>query len=240
MHAGGPRVCAVVASAGTTNLGVIDELPGIAAACREAGVWLHVDAAYGGAVLVSPTARSRLAGIEHADSVVIDPHKWLFAPYDSCALLFRDPAGAAQALAQHAEYIDPLHDEDGCNPFHYGIHLSRRGRGLPLWFSVATYGTDAYAAAVDAALALTREVVQAVRAEPLLELVAEPMLSVVAVHRRGWSAAEHRAWSQRLLQEGLAWIAPSSVGGRPVLRLCLLNPRATLGHLRAVLVTLRG
>ena len=239
LHAGGPRVYAVVASAGTTNLGVIDDLPGIAAACREAGVWLHVDAAYGGAVLVSPAARGRLAGIEHADSLVIDPHKWLFAPYDSCALLFRDPAGAAQALAQHAEYIDPLHDEDGCNPFHYGIHLSRRGRGLPLWFSLATYGTDAYAAAVDAALALTLEVVQAVRAEPLLELAAEPMLSVVAFHRRGWSTAEHRAWSQRLLHEGLAWIAPSSVRGRPALRLCLLNPRTHLDHLRAVLATLR-
>lgn len=239
-HAGGPRVCAVVASAGTTNLGVIDDLPGIAAACREAGTWLHVDAAYGGAVLASPAARNRLAGIERADSLVVDPHKWLFAPYDSCALLFRDPGVAAQALAQHAEYIDPLHAaEEGCNPFHYGIHLSRRGRGLPLWFSLATYGTEAYAAAVDAALALTREVVQAVRAEPLLELAAEPMLSVVAFHRRGWSAGEHRAWSQRLLHEGLAWIAPSSVRGRPALRLCLLNPRANIGHLRKVLATLR-
>lgn len=238
-RAGGPRVCAVVASAGTTNLGAIDDLPGIAAACREAGVWLHVDAAYGGAVLVSPAARGRLAGIEHADSLVIDPHKWLFAPYDSCALLFRDPATAAQALAQQADYIDPLHVEDGCNPFHYGIHLSRRGRGLPLWFSLATCGTGAYAAAVDAALALTHDVVQAVRAEPLLELAAEPMLSVVAFHRRGWSAADHAAWSQRLLQSGLAWIAPSSVAGRPALRLCLLNPRANLGHLLQVLATLR-
>ena len=237
--AGGPRVCAVVASAGTTNLGAIDDLPGIAAACREAGVWLHVDAAYGGAVLVSPAARGRLAGIEHADSLVIDPHKWLFAPYDSCALLFRDPALAAQALAQQADDIEPLQGEDGSNPFHYGIHLSRRGRGPPLWFSLATCGTAAYAAAVDAALALTREVVQAVRAEPLLELAAEPMLSVVAFHRRGWSAGEHAAWSQRLLQDGMAWIAPSSVAGRPALRLCLLNPRENLGHLRQVLATLR-
>lgn len=238
-RAGGTRVCAVVASAGTTNLGAIDDLPGIAAACREAGVWLHVDAAYGGAALVSPAARGRLAGIEQADSLVIDPHKWLFAPYDSCALLFRDPPVAAQALAQQAEYIDSLHEQDEGNPFHYGIQLSRRGRGLPLWFSLATYGTDAYAAAVDAALALTRQVVLAVRAEPLLELAAEPMLSVVAFHRRGWSAAEHQAWSQRLLHEGLAWIAPTRVRGRPALRLCLLNPRANLDHLRAVLATLR-
>jgi glutamate/tyrosine decarboxylase-like PLP-dependent enzyme len=132
-----------------------------------------------------------------------------------------------------------LHAQDDCNPFHYGIHLSRRGRGLPLWFSLATYGTDAYAAAVDAALALTRQVVQAVRAEPLLELAAEPMLSVVAFHRRGWSAAEHQAWSQRLLHEGRAWIAPTRVRGRPALRLCLLNPRANLTHLHAVLATLR-
>ncbi|HET7864909.1 MAG TPA: hypothetical protein VFL86_10940 [Burkholderiaceae bacterium] len=158
--------------------------------------------------------------------------------------LWRRGAGSPSARGrlaglEQADYIDPLDVEDGCNPFHYGIHLSRRGRGLPLWFSLATYGTAAYAAAVDAALALTCEVVQAVRDEPLLELAAEPMLSVVAFHRRGWSAAGHAAWSQRLPQAGLAWIAPTSVAGRPALRLCLLNPRAGLGHLHAVLATLR-
>jgi L-2,4-diaminobutyrate decarboxylase len=239
LQAAGPRAFAVVASAGTTNLGVIDDLPGIAAACREAGAWLHVDAAYGGAVLVSPAARGRLAGIEQADSLVIDPHKWLFAPYDSCALLFRQPALAAPALAQQAEYIDPVHGGVEWNPFNYGIQLSRRGRGLPLWFSLATYGTGAYAAAIDASLALTQQVVQAVRAEPLLELAAEPMLSVVAFHRHGWSAEDCRQWSQRMLREGLAWIAPSSVRGRPALRLCLLNPRASMPHIAQVLATLR-
>lgn len=239
LQAAGPRAFAVVASAGTTNLGVIDDLPGIAAACREAGAWLHVDAAYGGAVLVSPAARGRLAGIEQADSLVIDPHKWLFAPYDSCALLFRQPALAAPALAQQAEYIDPVHGGVEWNPFNYGIQLSRRGRGLPLWFSLATYGTGAYAAAIDASLALTQQVVQAVRAEPLLELAAEPMLSVVAFHRRGWSAEDCRRWSQRMLREGLAWIAPSSVRGRPALRLCLLNPRASMPHIAQVLSTMR-
>jgi L-2,4-diaminobutyrate decarboxylase len=239
LRAAGARACAVVASAGTTNLGMVDDLPGIAAACRDAGAWLHVDAAYGGAVLASPAARGRLAGIEAADSLVIDPHKWLFAPYDSCALLFREPAGAAPALAQRADYIDPVHGGVEWNPFNYGIQLSRRGRGLPLWFSLATYGTQAYAQAIDAALALAREVAQAVRAEPVLELVAEPMLSVVAFHRRGWSAADGQRWSQRLLHEGLAWIAPSSVRGRPALRLCLLNPRASMAHIARILATLR-
>lgn len=235
----GDRVCAVVATAGTTNLGVIDDLPGIALACRNAGVWLHVDAAYGGGALASPRARPRLAGVEAADSLVVDPHKWLFAPYDSCALLFRDPSAASPALAQRADYLDPAHGDAESNPYSFGIHLSRRARGFPLWFSLATYGTDAYAAAIDASLATTLRLAEFIRGESLLELVAEPMLSVLVFHRRGWQRGDYAAWSQRLLAEGRAWIAPTSLHGKPALRLCILNPRASFDQVSALLTSLR-
>ena len=87
-------VCAVVATAGTTNAGLVDDLAGIAGVCGEHGIWMHVDAAYGGAALLAPSVRDRFAGIEHADSLVIDPHKWLYAPFDCAALIYRDPAFA--------------------------------------------------------------------------------------------------------------------------------------------------
>ncbi len=232
------RVFAVVASAGTTNLGVVDDLPGIGAACREAGVWLHVDAAYGGAALLSDRARPLLAGIGAADSLVVDPHKWLFAPYDSCALLYRDPPGAAQALAQRAEYIDPIHAGNDWNPFNYGIHLSRRARGFPLWFSLATYGTRAYAGAIDASFELAQAVAADICSRPSLELAMDPALTVIAFHRRGWDAAAHERWSHDTLRDGRAFIAPTSVRGRPALRLCLLNPRARLARIAAILDTL--
>ena len=100
---------AIVATAGTTNAGVIDDLAGVAEVCAEFGVWMHVDGAYGGAGLAAPSVRDRYSGIEHADSFIVDPHKWLFAPFDCCALVYRDPNVARAAHTQHAEYLDVLH-----------------------------------------------------------------------------------------------------------------------------------
>ena len=127
---------------------MIDDLRAAADVAAELRTWLHVDGAYGGAALAAPSVRDRFAGIEAADSFIVDPHKWLFAPFDSCALLYREPEIARQAHTQHAEYLDVLHAEDGdtveWNASDYAHHLSRRARGLPLWFSLATHGTQAY------------------------------------------------------------------------------------------------
>ncbi|MDQ6727072.1 MAG: aminotransferase class V-fold PLP-dependent enzyme, partial [Actinomycetota bacterium] len=135
----GDRVCAVAATAGSTNLGLVDELAGVADACAAAGVWLHVDGAYGGAGMAAPSARWRYEGIERADSLIVDPHKWLFAPFDACALLYRDPARAAAAHTQHAGFLDldvAITGSEGWNPSNYALHLTRRSRGLPFWFSL--------------------------------------------------------------------------------------------------------
>src|SRR5258707_15599648 len=106
---------AVVATAGTTNFGIVDRLDEAADVCAERGLWLHVDGAYGAAALAAPSVRHLFAGIERADSFIVDPHKWLFAPYDSCALLYRDPALARAAHKQSAHYLDQV-DHEVCNP----------------------------------------------------------------------------------------------------------------------------
>ena len=155
---------AIVATSGTTNAGVIDDLAAVAEAAAELGTWMHVDGAYGGAALAAPSVRARFAGIEAADSFIVDPHKWLFAPFDSCALLYRDPEIARQAHTQHAEYLEILHAGDArlsspeWNASDYAHHLSRRARGLPLWFSLATHGTRAYTDAIETTLRVARRV----------------------------------------------------------------------------------
>ena len=150
LEADGEGVFAVAATAGTTNLGTIDDLAGVADVCGERGLWLHVDGAYGLGALCAPSVRERFAGIERADSFIVDPHKWLFAPFDSCALVYREPAYGRAAHRQLASYLESLYADDAAfNPSDYGVHLTRRPRGLPFWFSLAVHGTDAYTEAVE-------------------------------------------------------------------------------------------
>ncbi len=184
-----PTICAVVASAGATNTGAIDDLAGVAAVCADRGWWLHVDAAYGGAALAVPELAGRFAGIGAADSVVIDPHKWLFAPLDCAAVLYRDPALAALTHRQTAGYLDAFGQEH-TNPSDLAFHLTRRARGLPLWFALVVHGTDAFVEAVRAGVDLAHRAAAMVRrAGPPLRLVMEPELSVVLFEREGWSRA---------------------------------------------------
>jgi L-2,4-diaminobutyrate decarboxylase len=239
------RLFAVVATAGTTNTGVIDDLVAAAAAARELETWLHVDGAYGGAALAAASVRDRFAGIEHADSYIVDPHKWLFAPFDSCALLYRDPEVGRRAHTQHAEYLDVLHADDRAgetagtwNASDYAHHLSRRARGLPLWFSLATHGTDAYREAIETTLWVARQGAELVREAPHLELVIEPELSVVLLRRIGWDAARHYDWSDRQLAAGEAFVTPSAWGDETVLRWCVVNPQTTVDDLASIVASL--
>jgi glutamate/tyrosine decarboxylase-like PLP-dependent enzyme len=217
-------VFALVATAGTTNAGIVDDLAGIAAVARERDLWLHVDGAYGLAGLAAPSVRDRFAGIEHADSLVVDPHKWLFAPFDCAALLYRDPELARHAHAQHAAYLDPIQDRDEWNPSDYAYHLTRRVRGLPLWFSLAVHGTDAYAAAVERTVSIAREAAARIDAAPHLELVRAPELTVVLWRRTGWDAADYGAWSARMLRDQRAFVMPTTWHGETVARAVFLHP----------------
>ncbi|MDA8434500.1 MAG: aminotransferase class V-fold PLP-dependent enzyme [Actinomycetales bacterium] len=233
-----PEVFAVVASAGTTNAGIVDDLESVSAVCREHGVWLHVDGAYGGAALAAPSVRHLFRGVEHADSFIVDPHKWLFAPYDSCALLYREPELARAAHAQRAAYLDVI-DREATNPSDLAIHLSRRARGLPLWFSLATHGTDRYAAAVEQSLTTAREVAAYIRGSDHLRLLLEPMLSVVIFDRPGWADADYQTWSQELAASGRILCLPTRLHGETALRLAFVNPRTEAARVIEVLDTLR-
>jgi glutamate/tyrosine decarboxylase-like PLP-dependent enzyme len=236
------RVFAVVATSGTTNAGVIDPLAAAADVAAELGAWFHVDGAYGAAGLAAPSVRARYDGIERADSFIVDPHKWLFAPFDCCALLYADPEIARAAHTQHAEYLDVLHADEGhdedWNPSDFAHHLSRRARGLPFWFSLATYGTVAYRDAVEASLTLTRQAAELVKASEHLELIMEPELSVVLFRRHGWSHADYQAWSDRLLADGTAFVVPTAWAGETVLRFCIVNPRTTIDDIRLLVDSL--
>ena len=231
---GGDGLFAVVATGGTTNSGTIDELDSIADVCTARGIWLHIDGAYGLAALCSDIARERFRGIERADSFGVDPHKWLFAPYDCAALVYRDPMPAAEAHAQHGAYLDAI-DRGDWNPSDYAYHLSRRARGLPLWFSLATYGTAAYTTAVDASIRTARAFADDVAARQGFRLLVEPELSVVLFSVDGWTRDDYMAWSREKAKAGVALVVPTSWRDEACLRICLVNPRTDLADLQALL-----
>ena len=227
-------VFAVVTSAGTTNVGAIDLIDEIADVCAERTLWLHVDGAYGLAAMCSPRGRSRMGGMERVDSFGVDPHKWLFAPYDCAALVYRDPAPAARAHAQHGDYLDAV-DRAEWNPTDYTYHLSRRVRGLPLWFSLATYGTDAYAEAMDATLDTAVGFAAAVDAHPGFDLLLEPELSVVLFRPHEWTPDHYRQWSTSRAHDGVALLVPTTWHGEACWRICIVHPHTTVSALVALL-----
>jgi glutamate/tyrosine decarboxylase-like PLP-dependent enzyme len=232
------RVCAVVATSGTTNIGVIDDLDGIGDFARANNVWFHVDGAYGAAALCASSVRHLFVGIEKVDSFIVDPHKWLFGPYDCCALIYRDVRIGKAAHTQKAEYLDVLVQDasaaldEAYNPADLAHHLTRRARGLPFWFSLATHGTEAYEEAMEITLQVTRDAAQMVRESSHLELVVEPSLSIIVVRRKGWQPADYTRWSDRMLAEGIAFVVPTTHKGETVLRMCLVNPRTDPGQMQ--------
>jgi glutamate/tyrosine decarboxylase-like PLP-dependent enzyme len=234
----GDAVFAVVATGGTTNFGIVDDIASVGAVARERGIWFHVDGAYGLAAMLVESMRPVFAGVELADSVIVDPHKWLFAPFDACALIYREPALGLSAHTQKAEYLDTLTGKPDWNPSDLAIQLTRRARGLPLWFSLATHGTDQYRATIEYGIDLARRIADEIESRDGLSLVRDPQLSVVVFRREGWTLADYEAWSARLLDEQQAFVVPSSHAGEPVLRFAIISPLTTFELLTAILDTL--
>jgi glutamate/tyrosine decarboxylase-like PLP-dependent enzyme len=195
-----------------------------------------VDGAYGGAGLFAPSVRRKYDGIEHADSFIMDPHKWLFAPFDCAALLYRNPSVARSVHKQDASYLDVIHDRPGeWNPTDYAYHLTRRARGLPLWFSLSVHGTDAYTEAIEMAIELARQTAEEIRTRDHLELIREPELGVVLFRRRGWDSEQYAAWADQLLQDQVAFIPPSAWEGETVARFAFLHPHTPMDLVRQIL-----
>ena len=238
------RVFAVIATAGTTNAGIIDDLAGIAEICRRENIWFHVDAAYGGGALTAPSVRHLFNGIEAADSVTIDPHKWLFSPYDCGAVIYREPELAKQALHQGGDYLDIFRGEtNGFNPSDYQIQLTRRLRGLPLWFSLATHGTDRYTQAVERGIELAQIAGRLITEAGHVELVREPSLSCVLFRRIGWQPDDYWEWTYRNHKAGFALVAPtkSRAASRDetITRFCFISPDTTEADIRAILDSMK-
>ena len=231
------RVFAVACTAGTTNLGIIDDMKGIGEVCKRESVWLHVDGAYGGAALAAPSTRPLFDGIEQADSFIVDPHKWLFAPFDCCALIYADPEKARKAHRQHGDYLEVFYDGIW-NPSDYAHHLSRRARGLPFWFSLAVHGTKAYADAVEVTLDCAREAATMIEAHPNLEMVTDQRLSICVFRRIGWTPEQYKEWSDALLERGDGLVTPTKHEGETVLRFCIVNPRTSREDIQLILDTL--
>jgi len=232
------QVFALVATAGTTNLGIIDNLESIATCAKSRGIWFHVDGAYGLAALCAPSVRPLFNGVEAADSLIVDPHKWLFAPFDACALIYRNPELAKQAHLQKAAYLETLDEDDEWNPSDYAIHLTRRARGLPFWFSLAAHGTDEYAKAMERTMDVAKDAATQVRNHPNLKLVIEPSLSIVAFERVGWSRDDYEKWSDKLLADQIGFVTPSAHNGKPILRFAIVNPWTKESDISAILATL--
>ncbi len=232
-------VIGIVATAGTTNAGIVDDLEGLGSYARENDLWFHVDGAYGAAAMFSQSHGELMRGLRHADSFIVDPHKWLFAPLDCAALVYRNPRLARAVHTQQAGYLDVLHEGDDehfdWNPSDFAIHLSRRARGLPFWFSLVTQGVSNYESAVQAAIDLAQRSATMIEQSDFLELVRPAGLSVVLFRRKGWSPAQYNEWSHQLLRDQVAFVTPTKWEGETVARFAFLHPDTTDEMVRAIL-----
>ena len=219
-------IAVVAAAGGSTNAGVVDDLAGCADVATELGAWFHVDGAYGLSAMLLPELRHLYDGIERADSFIVDPHKWMFAPAGSCALVYRQPWLARDTHTQHGPYIDVLRtDDDAYNPCDLGYQLTRRASGLPIWFALALHGLEAHRAAIRHSVHLAQRMAAALEACSVTELLLQPELGVVLFRRDGWGRDEWAAWAAALLREQVAFVAPTTYRGEPMGRLVFMHPR---------------
>jgi aromatic-L-amino-acid decarboxylase len=244
----------VVATLGTTSSTSIDPVGPIAEVCEREGLWLHVDAAYGGAAALVPEMRPLFAGWERADSIVVNPHKWMFTPFDASLLLFRRPEAYRSAFSLVPEYLRTP-DVPGAHNFNeYGIQLGRRFRALKVWFGLRWFGTDGMAARLREHVRLARELAERVDADPDWQRLAPVPLATVCLRHRPASmrgredepevAARldrvNAAVLERVNASGRIFLSHTKLRGRFTLRVSIGNPRTTQEHVDACWDLLRG
>jgi len=255
-RAAGREPFCVVASAGTVVSGAIDPLAEIATLARREGLWLHVDGCYGGFACLAPSVRDRFAGIELADSIALDPHKWLYLPADCGCLLYREPAAVGGAFALGADYtrIAQTDAREAFAFWDYGPELTRRFRALKVWMTLAHVGARAFGEAIEANLDCARHLAELVAASDDFEMLAPVELSIFCFRHLGpggregggrsaTSERELDSWNERLLhalQHGASsYLSNATVGGRFALRGCVLNYRTTRRDMEILLDDLR-
>src|SRR3954470_21294030 len=230
-RAGGRRPLIVVANAGTTATGAVDPLVGLAEICREHSVWLHVDAAYGGFGCLLPRGRGALAAMELADSVALDPHKWLYQPIELGCLLVRDGSLLRRGFEITPDYLTDIEaSERETNFSDLGLQLTRTCRALKLWISLRYFGVGAFRAAIDHCLDLAAEAQRRIEASPELELMTDASLGIVTFRRHPGGVDNealldrmNAGLAEQIQQQGDVFVSTARVRGRLVLRLCILN-----------------
>ncbi|MES2451727.1 MAG: aminotransferase class V-fold PLP-dependent enzyme [Pseudomonadota bacterium] len=230
---------AIVASAGTTNTGSIDPLPKIRAICDRENLWMHVDGAYGASIAISPRYRHLLKGVESADSISWDGHKWLFQTYGCGILMVRDKAHLTASFHTRPEYLrDTETDEGQVNFWDCGVELTRPARGLKLWLTLQVTGAAAMAAGVEHGFQLARWAEDELRQRQDWEIISPAQLAIVNFRYvpTGWPKPKidtlNKAIAQRALRDGYATVLTTELKGQTVLRICAIHPDATEDDMR--------
>ncbi|HVZ49313.1 MAG TPA: aminotransferase class I/II-fold pyridoxal phosphate-dependent enzyme [Gemmatimonadaceae bacterium] len=249
-RAAGRRPFCVVANAGTTNTGAVDPLDALADLCAREGMWLHVDGAYGAAAVITARGRAALAGIERADSITIDPHKWLFQPFELGCLLVRDPTAQPRAFriddADHPDYLADVtrHIRHDVNFYEHGIQLTRSFKALKLWLSMRAFGLAEFRRAVDVGFDMAGFAERTLRADGRWTIVTPAQMGIVTFR---WndpakSDAEIDAITSRtadlMREDGYALVMSTTLRGRPALRLCPIHPATREDELRETIARL--
>src|SRR5215831_16658199 len=234
---------ALCASAGSTNTGAVDPLGDLAGTCAAEGLWLHVDAAYGGFAALTAKGRAALAGLERADSVTLDPHKWLYQPMECGCVLIRDGARLERTFAIHPDYLDDdaVQGTGEVNFADRGLQLSRGFRALKVWMTVHTFGLSAFRACIQRNLELAEYAETLIRGRAGLTLMAPAALGIVCF-RREWPGCDEAETERRgtalageLERDGTALVSTTRLAGQHAIRLCILNPTTSAEHVRQVI-----
>ncbi|QIS24459.1 L-2,4-diaminobutyrate decarboxylase [Nocardia terpenica] len=241
---GGGRPFLVVATIGTTGTGAVDPLAELADVCEREGLWLHADGALGAAAAATDRGRRMLAGLNRVDSLTLDPHKWLFQPYELGCVLLRRPEQLKQTFAMARHFLDSgylmVSESEGLEPnlSDYGPQQTRGLRALKLWLSLKTFGANAFRDAVDQGITLAEHAATLIGEHPELEAASEPGLGVVTLRYRppglppGPDLDSLQAELARtVLEAGFAMITTTAVRGETVLRMCTINPRTSARHI---------
>ena len=244
-RAAGRRPFCVIANAGTTNTGAVDPLPRLADVADEHDLWLHVDGAYGAAAVICERGRERLAGLGRADSLTLDPHKWLFQPFEIGGVLVREQQHLRRAFQIEAEYLeDAVGELDEVNYADYGIQLTRSFRALKLWMTLKVYGRQAVARAVTHGFERSEQAEDRLRERPDWTVVTPAQMGIVTFRyapedlEPAEADALTRRLPQRLKEEGTAMVTKTTLDGRPALRMCPINPRTSAEDVHRTLTTL--
>jgi glutamate/tyrosine decarboxylase-like PLP-dependent enzyme len=223
----GLRPFCVIANAGTVSSGAIDDLHRISEICRANGMWMHVDGAYGAAAVISDEGRALLEGLSLADSLSLDPHKWLFQPIECGCVLLRNASVLQSTFQIHASYLSEIHRNAELNFCDYGIQLTRGFRALKVWMSFQYFGLDTFVQSVEHGLALARIAEVEIRRRPVWEIVTPAQMGIITFRRKGVGESFYRRLHDAMLQDGYALLTTTVLNNEVVLRMCTINFRTT-------------